>query len=275
MRAVGLVSLYTLAIPIPMAIPTGVVREKKTAIIATALELNLACVMHPPRPMPSNSWWKLNAAMRGRIVLGLCEAPNAIPIITEWTMMPNDTVAEEIRLARSNRHRSVRVAMRRVRVDRQLAGLHPAAVLRRRGPLRRLPPPIVRHGVGVHQQGPDRRHHGDEPGEREFAPRPVAEARRGQALEGVRQHVDEPRRQNHAGGECFQHEEEAPLRVQGLYRLPHHREADAGSSGREDGGEGGDFVFEGQASAATAARFVSVELAGAVAEDRRREEDGH
>lgn len=41
-RAVGLFSSYTLEIPIPIAIPTGVVREKNVAIIAIDLDLNFA-----------------------------------------------------------------------------------------------------------------------------------------------------------------------------------------------------------------------------------------
>ena len=45
--------------------------------------------MHPPRPMPSKNWWKDNAATRGLIVFGLSEAPKEIPIITEWTTIPN------------------------------------------------------------------------------------------------------------------------------------------------------------------------------------------
>jgi len=44
MSAVGLVSLYTVDIPKPIAIPIGVVREKKIAINAAFLILNFACV---------------------------------------------------------------------------------------------------------------------------------------------------------------------------------------------------------------------------------------
>lgn len=52
--------------------------------------------MHPPRPMPSKNWWKVRAAINGFIVLGLCEAPNAIPIITEWTIIPNSNTCNTI-----------------------------------------------------------------------------------------------------------------------------------------------------------------------------------
>lgn len=47
------------------------------------------CEMQPPRPMPSNNWWKVSAATRGLIVLGLIEAPKEIPIITECTTIPS------------------------------------------------------------------------------------------------------------------------------------------------------------------------------------------
>ena len=45
--------------------------------------------MQLPSPMPSKNWWKVSAATSGLIVLGLSEAPKEIPIITEWTIIPN------------------------------------------------------------------------------------------------------------------------------------------------------------------------------------------
>lgn len=43
-KAVGLLSLYTLDVPIPIPIPTGVVREKKSTIVAIDFGLNFAYI---------------------------------------------------------------------------------------------------------------------------------------------------------------------------------------------------------------------------------------
>ena len=48
----------------------------------------LTCRMHPPRPIPSKSWWKHIAITSGLIMHGLCEAPNESPITTECTTIP-------------------------------------------------------------------------------------------------------------------------------------------------------------------------------------------
>lgn len=45
--------------------------------------------MHPPRPIPSKKWWKLNATTSGLMVFGLSEAPKDTPIITECTIIPS------------------------------------------------------------------------------------------------------------------------------------------------------------------------------------------
>jgi hypothetical protein len=45
--------------------------------------------MQPPRPMPSNIWWKLKATTRGLMVLGSFDAPREMPMITECTTIPS------------------------------------------------------------------------------------------------------------------------------------------------------------------------------------------
>ena len=45
--------------------------------------------MQPPRPMPSNIWWKLKATTRGLMVLGSSDAPREMPMITECTRIPS------------------------------------------------------------------------------------------------------------------------------------------------------------------------------------------
>jgi hypothetical protein len=52
-------------------------------------------VIQLPSPMPSKNWWKVNAATSGLMVLGLSEAPTEIPIITEWTIIPNSNTYNE------------------------------------------------------------------------------------------------------------------------------------------------------------------------------------
>jgi len=52
--------------------------------------------MEPPSPMPSKNWWKVKAAIRGLIVLGLSDAPREIPIITECTTIPNSSTCNAI-----------------------------------------------------------------------------------------------------------------------------------------------------------------------------------
>ncbi|GER53990.1 homolog of histone chaperone HIRA [Striga asiatica] len=138
--------------------------------------------------------------------------------------------------------RPVRVAVAGVRVHRKLLAVtSPSHGFR----LPRHPPPVVRRGVRVHHQRPDGRQHGDEPGEREIPPR-AGQVRRGQAIEGVRQHVDEPRRQDDAGGEGLHHEEHVPLWAQRRDPLPDHREAYAGGPRRQDGGDRRGLVLGGE-----------------------------
>eukprot|EP01018_Ginkgo_biloba_P016305 Gb_40189 [translate_table: standard] len=87
--ALGLFGLYTEDIPMPMAMPVGVVIAKKHAIIAADKDLNPACEIQPPSAKPSKNWWKDKAAIRGLIVHGLCETPSESPMIIEWDTIPN------------------------------------------------------------------------------------------------------------------------------------------------------------------------------------------
>ncbi|KAJ0590659.1 hypothetical protein HanIR_Chr04g0199951 [Helianthus annuus] len=45
--------------------------------------------MHPPRPIPSKNWWKVNATTSGLMVFGLSDAPKDNPITTECTIIPS------------------------------------------------------------------------------------------------------------------------------------------------------------------------------------------
>lgn len=75
--------------PVPIAIPVGVVKAKKQAIIVAWRVPNWACEMHPPSANPSKNWWKDSAAIRGRIVHGLCETPSESPMIIECDTIPS------------------------------------------------------------------------------------------------------------------------------------------------------------------------------------------
>lgn len=54
-RALGLSALYMEEIPIPIAIPAGVVKLKKEAIMVERRVLKLACEMQLPRARPSKN----------------------------------------------------------------------------------------------------------------------------------------------------------------------------------------------------------------------------
>uniref|UniRef100_A0A0E0NZ95 Secreted protein n=1 Tax=Oryza rufipogon TaxID=4529 RepID=A0A0E0NZ95_ORYRU len=88
MSAVGLLSLYTLVRARPRAMPNGVVVEKKKTSTDLIRRPYSACRMQPPRPIPSNIWWKHIAATSGRMVHTFCDAPMPRPITTECTTMP-------------------------------------------------------------------------------------------------------------------------------------------------------------------------------------------
>lgn len=74
---------------VPIAIPIGVVRAKKHAIIVVCRVRNWACEMQPPSAKPSKNWWNDNAPIKGLMVHGLCETPRESPIMIECDTIPS------------------------------------------------------------------------------------------------------------------------------------------------------------------------------------------
>ena len=128
----------------------------------------------------------------------------------------------------------MRMTMRTMVTHSRQHLLIPASV----GRLRISPPPIVRRRVRIHHERPDRRHHRNKPGERKIPPRVLGDARGRQVLERVRQHVDEARREDHAGRERLHPEEEVAFRAQRRIPLRRHGEAHAGGAGHQNRGQG-------------------------------------
>lgn len=146
---------------------------------------------------------------------------------------------EQLRRPRAlgNGSRAMRVTVRGVRVNLQMLRRGSLLFVGLRRDRRKVSPSEIRRRKRVDHERHHSGHHGHETSEGKL-PRRFGEARRGEILEGVWEDVDEPRRQDHSGGESLHQEEEASLRSQRRERLSRHRETHAYRPGGEDCGHG-------------------------------------
>lgn len=104
----------------------------------------------------------------------------------------------------------------------------------RLSPLLPVLPHVELSAEEIENQSSQRRHHRDEPGERELRPWPAREARIGEGILPVGEHVDEPRGEDDPGGEGLDQDEHARVRSQEPPLPPYQRDRDSQHARRQD-----------------------------------------